>query len=90
MKDIEDLKSFLSDTFPDARIYLFGSRAKDSASHFSDIDIAIEGKEPLLERLAEVRFAIEESLLPWKVDIVDLKQTPSLKETVRREGIVWH
>ncbi|HHH37368.1 MAG TPA: nucleotidyltransferase domain-containing protein [Epsilonproteobacteria bacterium] len=90
MKDIEDLKAFLKESFPDARIYLFGSRARDDASRFSDIDIAIEGEAPLKERLAEVRFAIEESLMPWKVDIVDLKQVPYLKDVVRKEGILWH
>ena len=46
MKNIQDLKSFLLSAFPDAQIYLLGSRARGDASDFSDVDIAIRSDTP--------------------------------------------
>ena len=90
MKTIEELKYFLIDTLPDEHIYLFGSRARGEASPYSDIDIAIEGSRPLKKELAQVRFTIEESGLPYKVDLVDLAQAPYLQTIIHKEGVSWH
>ena len=90
MKTIEELKYFLITTLPNEHIYLFGSRARGEASPYSDVDIAIEGKRPLKKELAQVRFFIEESGLPYKVDLVDLSQAPYLQEIIHEEGIAWH
>ena len=61
----------------------------DASSH-SDIDVAIRGKEKLKRALAEARFVIEESRLPYKVDLVDLSQAPYLETVIEKEGVVWH
>ncbi len=90
MKNIEDLKRFLISTFPEEEIILFGSRARGDASSHSDIDVAIRGKEKLKRALAEARFVIEESRLPYKVDLVDLSQAPYLETVIEKEGVVWH
>jgi predicted nucleotidyltransferase len=90
MKTIEELKHFLITTLPNEHIYLFGSRARGEASPYSDIDIAIKGNRPLKRELTQVRFAIEESELPYKVDLVDLAQAPYLQTIINKEGIVWH
>ena len=90
MKNIQDLKSFLIQRFPDARIYLFGSRARGDAVEYSDIDIAIKSEKPLRNTMASVRFVIEESQFPYKVDLVDLSLAPHLENTVEKEGILWH
>ena len=90
MRNIEQLKHYLITSFPDAQIYLFGSRARGDASEHSDVDIAIESDTPIKERLSHVRFAIEESLIPYKVDLVDLSKTPYLKQVIEKEGIQWH
>jgi predicted nucleotidyltransferase len=89
MKNIEQLKHFLKTTFPNARIYLFGSRARGDASGYSDIDIAVESRAPITSQLSRARFAIEESLIPYKVDLVDLSKAPYLKKIIEEEGIVW-
>ena len=90
MKTIEELRRFLSDALPDTRIYLFGSRARGDATPYSDIDIAIESNRPLRARLASIRYAIEASAIPYKVDLIDLAQAPYLKTIVEKEGIRWH
>ncbi len=90
MKTINDLKRFLITAFPQEHIYLFGSRARGDAKAHSDIDIAIEGEGVLSEKLSHIRFVIEESLIPWKVDLVDLSKAPYLRGIIQKEGVRWH
>jgi predicted nucleotidyltransferase len=48
------------------------------AKPFSDLDLAILGKQPLpLATLAELADTVIESDLPYKVDIVDWAVTPA-------------
>jgi predicted nucleotidyltransferase len=57
-----------------AKIYVFGSRARGNARKFSDLDLAIDyqGKEVPAPIHAELAYDFEDSDLPFKVDIVDL------------------
>lgn len=72
-------------------IRLFGSRARGDARRASDIDIALVGSEPLpLEELAEARQSLEESSIPFRVDLVDYATaSPALKNAIDSEGIEW-
>ncbi|BBG66021.1 hypothetical protein NNO_1318 [Hydrogenimonas sp.] len=90
MKTIEELRDYLITAFPDSRIYLFGSRARGDDTEWSDIDIALDSPKDLSQKLAKVRFEIEESLLPCKVDLIDLRRAPYLKKVVEKEGVRWH
>jgi predicted nucleotidyltransferase len=74
-----------------AVVYLFGSWATGRRHGASDIDVAIEAAEPLAPGLlARLREALEESTIPYRVDVVDLADTdPAFRERVRREGVVW-
>lgn len=57
---------------PDVTVSVFGSRACGTAKPWSDLDLAITGKQPIsLVLLAELAEAFDESALPWKVDLVD-------------------
>ncbi|MEO7248126.1 MAG: nucleotidyltransferase domain-containing protein [Novosphingobium sp.] len=58
---------------PGYRTYAFGSRATGvRLKPWSDLDLVIEGPAPLTFALSgQLREAFDESLLPWKVDIVD-------------------
>lgn len=53
-------------------LYLFGSRARGDHQKFSDIDLLISGenKENIFSSVSEIREEIENSLFPYKVDIV--------------------
>ena len=74
-----------------ARIYLFGSWARNQERLSSDIDVAVESNEPIPRAIfVEVREALEESRIPYQVDLVNLGEaSDALKEEVRREGILW-
>ena len=75
----------------DVRVYLFGSCAAGSPRATSDIDVAVEpihgSGTPLL---AELRERLEDSDVPYDVDVVDLSTvSPEFAQRVRREGVVW-
>ena len=74
------------------RVYLFGSRATGGARAGSDIDIAVDPCEPLPPgTLAELREALEESTIPFRVDVVDLRDTDArFRDRVREEGVEWN
>ena len=76
----------------DAQVYLFGSFASGAARQSSDIDVAIDAGEPLpagvLSRLTE---ELEESTVPFVVDIVDLSTvSDDFRNRVIQEGVLWH
>ncbi len=54
------------------RLFVFGSRADNSARKYSDYDIGIEGKVAIsFSVLAKIKTALDDSDLPYKVDVVD-------------------
>jgi predicted nucleotidyltransferase len=75
----------------DARVYLFGSCATGLLRPSSDIDVAIDPRRRLASAsFATLRERLEESDVPYDVDVVDLSTAPSeFANRVRREGIVW-
>ena len=57
---------------PEREIYLFGSRANDTAKPFSDLDLVIMGDEPLpVTTMRILRDAFDDSDLPFQVDLVE-------------------
>ena len=92
-KSIQELKSLFLKTFEndDARILLFGSRARGDCSGVSDIDIGILPSGDFDHRkLIFLKERVENLNIPYTVDIVDLsKVSNSFREKALREGIVW-
>ena len=75
----------------DASVWLFGSCARGKVLQHSDIDIAILPRGDLPAGFfAELAADIEESPIPYDVDLVDLRRAdPALVDEVRREGLKW-
>lgn len=74
------------------KIWLFGSRATGSARSFSDIDIALDaGADPVpSDLLVRLSCALEESCVPFRVDIVDMHNvSPAVRESIEKEGQLW-
>lgn len=66
------LENIFKEHISQAKVWVFGSRAKGTATHRSDLDLAIDNGVPLgLPLTAQLRFAFSESKLPYFVDIVD-------------------
>ena len=74
-----------------AQLFLFGSRARGDAARASDIDIAILPDAPLEPgTLARIRDALEESTIPYEVEVVDLSSVDeSFRRKVLAEAIAW-
>lgn len=75
-----------------ARLFLFGSRARGDSRRGSDIDIALLPEVPLPPgTLAHLREALEESHIPYRVEIVDLSTTTeTFRRKVLAEAIPWN
>jgi predicted nucleotidyltransferase len=74
---------------PDAKIGVFGSRAKGTTKRGADLDLAIDLGTPLTQLEAfQLADAFEESDLPYKVDVVDMHRVaPSFKAIIEHEII---
>ncbi len=92
-QDLESIKKIILARlrkYP-ARIFLFGSHATGRAARASDIDVAVlpEGALPA-GLLSGIREEIENSNVPYPVDLVDLSQVDDvLRKRVLKEGIPW-
>ena len=74
-----------------APVYLFGSCATGKAVRTSDIDIAIDAPNDLSRVIvSDIRERIEDSTVPYFVDVVDLRDADDgLRRRVRDEGVAW-
>ena len=64
LNNIEDCNEY--------RLFIFGSRASTQSRKYSDYDIGIEGKKAIpFAVLAKIKTALDDSDLPYKVDVVD-------------------
>jgi uncharacterized protein len=87
------LKNIVLTCLNDANVnvYLFGSWARKEEKKTSDIDLAVEwiGKVDK-SKMSQLREKIEESRVPYFVDVVDLTEaSPILVKRIRQEGILW-
>lgn len=74
---LEKLRHLILEYFAgyNVKVYLIGSRAKGTARKTSDIDIALLPLEPLENGVvADLRELLEESTIPFTVDIIDLSE----------------
>ena len=75
----------------DCKFYLFGSFARGEDRPSSDVDVAIDAGEPLpLIQMAKIRARLEDSNIPFTVEVVDLNRVSSpLREQIEKEAIPW-
>jgi predicted nucleotidyltransferase len=92
-KALEEVRRIVLDALSanNTHVYLFGSWARGEATRLSDIDIAIDPHAPLPRgTLARLRERLEESHVPYRVDVVDLARTaPEFRHRVIAEGVLW-
>ena len=82
--------SLLEKHAPQCEARVFGSRAKGTAREYSDLDIALVGDGPMDSMtLFEIRMELEESLLPFRVDVHDWRAIPeSWRANIERRYVV--
>ena len=72
-------------------VYLFGSRAAGAATASSDFDIAVLATEDISRELSIAREMLEESNIPFKVDLVDLRSaSAAFRQQIPTQGkLLW-
>jgi predicted nucleotidyltransferase len=69
--------------------YLFGSRAAGAAQPTSDFDVAVLADEDISRELSAARDMLEESHIPLKVDVVDLRlAAPAFRRAAQVQGVL--
>ncbi len=88
---VGELKAFLKEYFEadEVDLFLFGSRARGDYNKFSDVDLGIYKKKDVDLKISLLREILENSNLPFKVDIVVLNNNEKFKDIVSKEGIKW-
>jgi len=91
---LEELRRIVLDLLSkkDCRVFLFGSRARGDYRRSSDADVAVEGlsEEEFRKFKALLEELVEESSIPFTVDVVNLRRvSDSLKEEILKEGVRW-
>jgi len=74
------------------KAWLFGSRATGRARNFSDIDVALDADAKPVPRdlLTRLAAALEESHIPFRVDLVDMcTVSPAIRISIEKEGQQW-
>jgi len=81
----------ISAFYPDAKIYLFGSYARNKARQGSDIDIAIDvGKRLNLHEWQFLWNLLDALPTAQKIDLIDMNRIPNtMRESILKEGIAW-
>jgi predicted nucleotidyltransferase len=76
---------------PDAKIILYGSRARGDAREGSDIDVALDmGHAIDTLIMSNIIGDLEESQLPICFDIVDFRKiSEDMQNRIFKDGIVW-
>ena len=77
--------------FPNAKIYLFGSRAEGIYRETSDIDIAIDTGEKINpQKIYELQNILAASSVLRKIDVVDYRRTSfDFLEEIDRNKVEW-
>ncbi len=87
-KHLEIVKNILRDQLVSQAVYVFGSRAKESAKTFSDLDLCIDGESLSYSQVSALKEAFSESDLPYFVDIIEKnKISDSFYESVKADFI---
>lgn len=70
------------------KLYIFGSRAKNRAKKYSDIDLAIDSQELTPQIKTKLEFTFENSTLPYEVDIINLNDIDNkFKDLIQKDLI---
>lgn len=90
-KHLELVTKILKKNLPaHANVWAFGSRVKSTSKPYSDLDLAIDAHELLSSTiLAKISDDFEESILPYKIDILDWQNIDdSFKKLIQKDRVL--
>lgn len=90
-KAAQILKRIVRTYLPDNsyKTFVFGSRATGTNRAFSDIDLGIEGPKSLTpQEYIRIQNALEDSDIPYHVDLVDFKNVSEEFKRISQRNII--
>ena len=89
-QDLSSVLAILQQYVPEGEVWAFGSRVRGTARPFSDLDLVLINDEPLAPQIrAELKYALSESNLPVKVDLLEWARTsPPFREIILQDHLV--
>jgi len=86
------IRQILADFPAVEKAILYGSRAKGNYRHGSDVDLTLIGEQLDLRTLAKIAGRLEESPIPYQVDLSIFGQieNANLREHIERVGVVLY
>lgn len=83
------ITEILRKNFPlEAKIFVFGSSL--TSDTFRDVDIGVKNAKITHKTLVKAKDALEESRLPYKVDIIDFEKVDhSFRKNVFENQVLW-
>ena len=90
-KDKEKIIALISALVPDAKIILFGSRARGKFLRSSDIDIALDAGKSLPElAVNEITDVLRGTDIMHKIEVLDFYDVSrEMQDSIKQEGLVW-
>lgn len=83
------LFDLLNDYLPDVTVWAYGSRIKGTARPQSDLDLAVFAAAEQKRAVAELKEALEESQLPFRVDLFVWDEIPvQFRENIQQAHVV--
>ena len=83
------IKNLLHTYIPNTPVWAFGSRVKGAARPSSDLDLVAFIGEEQKPRLSELKEALEESNVPFRIDLHSWNELPDVfKHTIEQEYAV--
>ncbi len=76
---------------PEAQVWVFGSRARGTDKRAADLDLAIDaGRRLTPDEMLTLELAFEESVLPYRVDVVDRQNIEGIfRENLLQDAVIF-
>jgi predicted nucleotidyltransferase len=84
-QEIKQIKEILLKYVPNCQVWVFGSRSKNTAKKYSDLDLLLKHSSDIpLKILSLLSEEFDKSELPFKVDLVDWHRiTPEFQTHIK-------
>ncbi|MDR1521820.1 MAG: nucleotidyltransferase domain-containing protein [Streptococcaceae bacterium] len=89
-EEMEIILGIINKYAADCDVLVFGSRYKQTPKVYSDLDLAFDSGKPLnIMRIQQLKEAFEESILPYRVDVVDYRAVSDNFRGIIDRGNEW-
>lgn len=83
------LLDLLNDYLPDVTVWVYGSRIKGTARPQSDLDLAVFTSAEQKRSVAALKEALEESQLPFRVDLFVWDEIPAqFRDNIQQSHVI--